>query len=235
MSNDRVSPSALARRALDALLPHECLLCGALASSEAVCAECRDELPRLAAERCPICALPSVENQTCGSCLSAPPQFDATLALYAYEFPVDRMIQALKYQARLPLARYFGEQLAVFPAPAADCLIPMPLHPRRLRERGFNQAVEIARPLARRWRMAIDLRSARRAADTAPQADLALAARRRNVRGAFACDVDLEGRRVVLVDDVMTSGATLDELARVLKARGAAWVTNCVVARTLRE
>jgi ComF family protein len=109
----------------------------------------------------------------------------------------------------------------------------MPLHPERLAQRGFNQAVEIARSLARRTGLAVRPRGARRVKHTAPQAELPYEERERNVRGAFACDLDLSGKCVAVVDDVMTTGATLNELARVLKRAGAARVENLVVARSV--
>jgi ComF family protein len=113
-----------------------------------------------------------------------------------------------------------------------DLLLPMPLHPARLRERGFNQAAEIARPLARRLGCPVALTTLVRDVDTAPQVGLPWHARAANVRGAFRCEEDLRGLRVAVVDDVLTTGATLHEVARCLKGRGAGWVENWVVART---
>jgi ComF family protein len=169
----------------------------------------------------------------CGTCLASPPYFDATLALWLYEFPCDRLVQALKYRARLALASFFARSLARRPLPPYDLLIPMPLHPGRLALRGFNQAVEIARMLAKQTGLVLSPRGARRVKDTTPQAELPYEERAKNIRGAFACGVDLSGKRVAVLDDVMTTGATLNELAKVLKRAGAVRVENLVIARSI--
>ena len=163
-----------------------------------------------------------------------PPAFDATLALWRYEFPAERLVHALKFQARLALAAFFGAALAERFAPgAADLIVPLPLHRLRLAERGFNQAVEIARHMGQATRTPVALRATVRTRATLPQAELPHEQRLRNVRDAFRCDMDLRGMRVAVVDDVMTTGATLAEFARVLKRAGAVWVENRVVTRTL--
>ena len=169
----------------------------------------------------------------CGTCLSHPPHFDGTLALWRYEFPCDRLIQALKYRARLALAGYFARSLVSRKFPEVDVIVPMPLHRRRLAERGFNQALEIARGVARRLRKPLEPQGVLRVRDTAPQTGLPYEERAKNVRGAFQCKLDLSGTRVAVVDDVMTTGSTLNEVARVLKLAGAARVENLVIARTV--
>lgn len=130
---------------------------------------------------------------------------------------------------------FFGQALSASGRLDADLIVPLPLHPLRLRERGFNQALEIARIVARAWQLPLDYRSCERSHHSPPQASLPWKERLRNVRGAFLCRSDLTGRHVAAVDDVMTSGATLNEFARSLKKAGAARVTNLVVARTLRN
>ena len=225
-----------ARRLAAALLPQDCFICGGRSDNAPLCRDCDAELPRLPEATCPVCALPlpnGVPAAACGACLAHPPHFDATIAVFAYAYPVDHLVQALKYRARLPLAGLGADALAARGACAADCIVPMPLHPRRLRERGFNQALEIARPLARRFRLPLLATACTRAVDTAPQASLPWKERHGNVRGVFECGVDLMGKSVVVVDDVMTTGATLDEFARTLKKHGAIRVSNWVVARTL--
>lgn len=210
----------------------DCLLCGAETGPELLCPACIAELPVLP-ESCPRCALPSPAAAVCGSCLRHPPHFDATLALWPYEFPCDRLVQALKYRARLPLAGFFARSLASRRLPEVDLIVPMPLYPKRLAERGFNQALEIARSLSRRRRIPIEPRGALRAKNTLPQTQLPYEERARNVRGAFLCELDLSGASVAVLDDVMTTGATLNELARALKRAGATRVENIVVARTV--
>lgn len=215
-----------------AWVSEDCVLCGAESGPELLCPACLAELPALP-ESCPRCALPSPGASVCGSCLSKPPHFDGTLALWPYEFPCDRLVQALKYRARLALAGFFARALASRPLPEIDLIVPMPLHPRRLAGRGFNQALEIARGLARRVGRPIEPRGALRVKDTPPQTELPYEARAKNVRGAFLCRLDLSGASVAVLDDVMTTGATLNELARVLKRAGATKVENFVIARTV--
>ncbi len=226
--------SSLARRALDALLPQDCMLCAAPGGTRQVCDDCAAELPWLG-ETCPRCALPSPGARVCGRCVADPPAFDATVACFAYEYPLDRLVQALKYGHRLALSRWFGEVLAerIGAGPSVDRVVAMPLHRKRLAERGFNQSLEVARHVAQAAGLALDGDTVRRVLATAPQVDLPLDARARNVSGAFACERPLTGARVAVVDDVMTSGATLDELARTLKEAGAKSVVNWVVARTV--
>ncbi len=197
-----------------------------------LCAACRAELPLLAPELCPRCALPSPDGALCGRCLAEPPGFDATIAALAYDFPADALVQALKFRGELALAPLLGGLLRDrLPAgDAVDCVVPVPLSPARLRSRGYNQAVEIARHLAP---AKLELELCVRRRDGVPQMQLPWAERQRNVRGAFECSRALLGARVAVVDDVMTTGATLDEMARTLKRAGAARVVNWVVARTL--
>lgn len=155
-------------------------------------------------------------------------------ALYRYDFPVDRLIQALKYHHRLPLATWFGQRLSsTLEAASFDGIIPLPLHPLRLRERGFNQSMEIGRALAQMLQLPVARDTLLRQKPTATQAGLDRRARRRNVRNAFVCNGRLDGQRLLLVDDVLTSGASADECARTLLEHGAASVHVAVVARTL--
>ena len=218
-------------RVVRAALPQDCLLCGAASDDAPLCEPCQDELPVLP-RACPVCAMPSSLGEICGTCLRRPPQFDMTVAAWRYAYPVDRLVQALKFHGRLALASFFADMLAPL-VQRADMVIPMPLHPSRLTERGFNQAAEIARHLAGRLGTVFAFQCASRIRRTLPQADLPLGERSRNVRGAFACAFELTGARVAVVDDVMTTGATLGELAMVLKRAGAVRVENWVVARTL--
>jgi ComF family protein len=227
--------AAAANHAVAALLPQECFLCGQPETEMPLCQACIGSLPRLPDSTCRICATPVPTGDVCGACLAEPPHFDATIALYRYDFPVDKLIQALKYGHRLPPVDAFVATMLAGPVPDASVLIPLPLSVPRLRQRGFNQAVEIARPLARRLRWPLLLDAARRPVDAPAQASLPWQARRKNVRGVFECTRDLSGLSVAVIDDVMTTGASLDEFARVLKQLGAARVTNWVVARTLRD
>jgi ComF family protein len=217
------------------LLPQDCFLCAASSGDSLLCPPCTASLPRLTTERCPICALPTPGSSVCGACLKKAPHFDATLAVFRYEFPVDSLVQALKYAHRLAAAGFLGEALAQgSPAARPDLILPVPLSAERLAQRGFNQALEIARPLARTLGVPLETRHIHRRRDTSPQASLPWKERAKNIRHAFECDIDLTGKTVLLVDDVMTTGATLNELARTLKAHGATRVENCVLARALK-
>jgi len=212
----------------------DCALCGKESGLDMLCRSCRSGLP-IVPESCPQCALPSPGGAVCGTCFRTPPHFDRTAALWRYEFPCDRLVHALKYRARLALAGFFADCLASLPLPEVDLVVPMPLHKGRLAERGFNQAMEIARSLARRMHWRLGSQCALRLVHTAPQTGLPYAERAKNVRGAFQCFSDLSGVRVGVVDDVMTTGATLNEFARVLKRAGACRVENFVVARTVPD
>ncbi|HKI64903.1 MAG TPA: ComF family protein [Burkholderiales bacterium] len=229
-----------ARRIANLVFGGTCLLCRGAAESarneSLLCAACDRDLPRLAAgELCPRCALPSPEGAVCGACLATPPQFDATVAALAYRFPTDVLIQALKFRGALAFAALLGRELAQRASAAArvDAVLPVPLSAARLRERGYNQSMEIARAVARTSGVKLQPWLCERSRDTSAQVDLPAADRVRNVRGAFRCPRPLDGIVVAVVDDVMTTGATLDEIARALKRAGASRVVNWVAARTL--
>lgn len=214
-------------------IPGNCLLCGAKCDTGVLCSACQADLPLAPAIRCPLCGEATTHGERCGACLREPPHFAAVHAPFRYEFPVDRLIHALKYGHQLPLAAWFGAQLAATVAAIDfDEIVPLPLHPERLRERGFNQSLEIARALGKCLHLPVDRSSLVRTRQTPPQAGLDRKERRRNVRGAFACNGSLSDRRLLLVDDVLTSGASADECARQLLAAGAASVHVAVVART---
>jgi len=221
------------RAVLDAVLPQRCCVCGLEQGGAPVCPECAVDLPHVRNARCRVCAQPLPAGGVCGQCLKRPPAFDASQALFDYRFPLDGLVQALKYRQRFSLGGFFAEEMmaAMFPR-ELDLILPMPLHPARLAERGFNQAVEIARPLARLAGLPLVLRGVARVRATPKLEGLSRQERRAALRGAFVCRSDVNGMRVAVVDDVMTSGASLDELARCLKRSGAAWVENLVVART---
>jgi ComF family protein len=208
-----------------------CFLCRGAARS-LLCSACDADLPRLETRLCPRCALRSPGGAVCGRCLAQPPRYDATVAALAYAFPADVLIQALKFRGELALAPLLAAMLAErIPAgEKIDLVLPVPLAPARLRERGYNQSAEIARRL--HARAPLELFLCERSRDTAAQAALPWRERKRNVRGAFHCARAIRGGTVAVVDDVMTTGATLDEMAAALKQAGAARVVNWVVART---
>ena len=230
---------------LATLLPCPCVLCG-MHGREALCPPCRAQFLGAAVARCPVCADPLPDGCAgllCGACLAHRPAYDATVVAAAYALPWDRLVLELKFGGQLAHARLFAELLAeavrarqaslpVSTAPALLC--PVPLGPGRLAERGFNQALEIARPLGRLLGIAVAPRLAERVQETPAQSTLHGARRRANVAHVFAVPdrARVEGRHIGIVDDVMSSGQTLGELAAVFKRHGAARVTNFVFART---
>jgi len=197
-----------------------------------LCAACDADLPRLGAPLCPRCALASPGGALCGRCLAEPPRYDATIAALAYAFPADALIHALKFRGELALAPELAGMLSrnIDAREKIDLMVPVPLSARRLRERGYNQSVEIARHLPKNL---LDVDLCERTRDVRQQIELPYDERQSNVRGAFRCTRSLVGARIAVVDDVMTTGATLNEIARTLKAAGAVQVVNWVVARTL--
>jgi ComF family protein len=218
----------------------QCVVCR-VEPGDPVCRGCLQDFFDPSLARCFVCAgrLPALLAAAplalrCGRCLAAPPGFDQTIALGDYAPPLDGMVIALKSGARLDLARVFGHLLAARVPDRAgfDCILAVPLAQRRQRERGFNQSLEIARVVARRLSVPLRRRALARVRAGPPQQSLPLQARHRNVRGAFALQSPLAARHVGVVDDVLTTGATLDEVAHVLKRAGAAQVVNLVIART---
>ncbi|UDM50122.1 ComF family protein [Cupriavidus sp. MP-37] len=226
--------------AREQLLPSTCALCGAV-QRQVVCAPCAADLLR-PVRRCPVCALALGRHLHCPACGASPRAFDHAYTLGDYAAPQDQLVLALKFGHALPLAAWLAARLADgLPAAwartghgAPDLIAPVPLSPQRLAARGFNQAWEIARPLARRLGLRADPVLLQRQRDTGSQRALDLAARQVNLRGAFAPAraIRLDGLHVALVDDVMTSGATLHEAAAALKALGAARVGVIVALRT---
>lgn len=225
---------ALVGASVQALLPQSCVLCAAPSGNAIVCDACSAEMPRIA-DACPRCGLAAPGSLVCGTCLARPPPFDATIAAWRYAFPADRVLQSFKYGARLALAEPLAQAIAAAArarnASMPDCLVAMPLSARRQRERGFNHAHEIARRLSALLGITLthDLRRTR---DAPPQAGLTLRERMTNVRDAFEARGGLAGRRVAIVDDVMTTGATLGAAAIAVRKAGAVRVDAWVVART---
>ena len=235
-------PQALARM-LATLLPCACALCGARCDAP-VCPACRLHYLAPRTARCRRCANPVAQADArwpCGACQRQPPAYDATLAAADYAGPLDQLVLQLKFGGALALAPWFAEAMREalrlqpgFELPNVLC--PVPLGPERLVERGFNQALEIARPLSAALGIPLRPRLAIRALDTRAQSAVKPAERRANIRNAFIVAPDglamVRGQHIGIVDDVMTSGSTLNELAATFKRFGAARVSNFVFART---
>ncbi|GMR20983.1 MAG: DNA utilization protein GntX [Gammaproteobacteria bacterium] len=221
-----------------------CLLCQApIAWHEDFCLPCKQGL-REDCQRCPRCAavLPTStpKGVPCGACQKQPPAFQSTQALFTYAFPVNALVQALKYDGQLHLARVMGKLLAQHLSPGVsgdisqgvDFVTPVPLHRSRLQQRGYNQSLELARPLVRALGLRLEPAAIHRVRATAPQAELPMKARRQNVRNAFEVNADkVRGKHIGLLDDVMTTGFTVNEIARCLHKAGAASIKVWVLAR----
>jgi len=230
------------RHELARAIPGACLLCQQ-DSTGPVCDKCRQQTVVRKIHRCPRCAVAmTAPAAVCGQCLRHPPAFDQSFAGFCYRPPADQLILALKFGHRTALASWLGQQL--FDAipdrhwqdDAPDCLIPVPLSRQRLQERGFNQAMEIARILGRLSGVPVWPDATERLRDTQPQASLPLSERKRNLHQAFGWRAEQgvlpAGRHIALVDDVMTSGMTLHEIATMLKLNGARRVSVLLAART---
>jgi ComF family protein len=221
------------------LYPRDCLLCGAIGDFEThFCSACHQALP-FNRHACPGCALPLprhvASTQLCGRCLGRQRSITKTITALTYEPPVNRLIGMLKFHQRLhlvePLAGLLIERLGEgYRRP--DMLIPVPLHPVRLRERGFNQSAEITRVVAERCGLSCDWRLCRRIKQTPAQAGLNREARQRNLHKAFEVGTEVKGAHLVVVDDVITTGATASELGRALRRAGAERVDLWALART---
>lgn len=213
------------------LLPSSCILCAQNTGSSAnLCSACKHELPILS-HSCFKCARRLLGDKNtaliCGFCLKNSPPYDATYALFDYEKPIVQVIKALKFQHQLSHAKALGDLLIerilydwYREKPLPDLIIPMPLHPQRMCERGFNQAIEIARPIAKKLRLPLDFLSIKRVKNTAPQTFLKADLRRKNMENAFEMSGNFHGKTVAVVDDVITTGSTITAFCSVLRAHG---------------
>lgn len=227
-------------RLLAALFPPTCVLCGAPgARGRDLCEGCAADLP-YNRDACPRCALPFAvprpPGSLCGACQRHPPPSACALAALRYETPLPTLVGAMKFRGRLNHARLLGALLADAvqrrAAPLPQALVPVPLHPGRLAARGYNQAVEIARVVGRVLDLPLDVACCRRVLATPPQAGLDEPTRRRNIRGAFTALTPFPWGQVAILDDVLTTGSTVNELTRVLRRAGARSVEVWAVART---
>ncbi|WP_201313793.1 ComF family protein [Dyella sp. EPa41] len=217
------------------VLPYHCLLCGGVGDAGIdLCADCAAELPRNR-RCCARCALPLAESAAlCGQCQRRPPPWDAAWVPFRYAWPLDRLETRFKFGADLAAGRVLSTLwLREMPwAVPPELIVPVPLHRQRLRARGHNQALELARPLARAMQVPVQATWLLRERGTAAQTELGALARRRNVRRAFAAKAGVVWpEHVVLLDDVMTTGATLAECCRVLRRAGAKRIDVWALAR----
>lgn len=219
-----------------------CLLCDERTDATLpICVACEAELPWLG-EQCLCCALPlPMADLTCAQCSRQTPAFNTVLAPWHYDFPIDSLVTRFKHQSQWPMGHLLAELLGHYlqhrfddGLPRPDCLLPVPLSPKRLRQRGYNQAAMLASWLSRQLQLPVDEHSLLRIRDTPAQQGLDAKARKRNLRGAFAlADAEkLKGRHVALVDDVLTTGSTAEAIAQLLIRAGVKRVDVYCLART---
>jgi len=230
---------------LDIFFPPRCHFCKAFIRDVGaihLCASCLEACSLIRSPLCKICGMSFLtdggDDHLCGGCITEPPRFTAARAAALFEGPVRELIHRFKYNNRVqlcrPLGLLTGQHLRPFAeAASADLVIPVPLHLKRLRQRGFNQAVLLGEILARQWRLPLSRRNLKRIRWTEPQINLSATERVANVRGAFAvAEPDLlKGKRIILVDDVYTTGSTVAECARVMFKAGAEEVCVITIAR----
>jgi ComF family protein len=219
-------------------LPQSCVLCGHSSRQHALCPACLEDLPGFSHEICRQCGLPlngATPPHACGHCQQLRPDYDHVISAFAYAPPVSQLVAKLKFRGQIQLARLLGELLAKKIESAgrtqAQALLPVPLHPARLRQRGFNQALEIARPLTQTLGLPLLSDCIQRCRDTRPQSDQAATQRERNIRGAFGIHQPPTYSRIAIVDDVMTSGHTVNEIAKLLRTAGVEQIEVWCVAR----
>ncbi|HEX5353742.1 MAG TPA: ComF family protein [Rhodanobacteraceae bacterium] len=221
--------------ALDALLPSHCLLCGAPGQGNpGLCRACAADMPRNEV-RCARCALPLQTPATlCGRCIKRAPPWEAAWAPFRYEFPLAQLEARFKFGGDLAAGRALSSLWLAsrLPVELPQAIVPVPLHRSRLRRRGYNQALELAKPLASHFDLPLLRNALRRTRATGAQTELTAVQRRRNVRGAFAAGFGGPvPEHVAVLDDVFTTGATLAECVRVLKRAGVARVDVWALAR----
>lgn len=230
---DHLRRPVLARLAY-ALLPPRCLACGERGRPGSdLCADCHAELPRIRLS-CQRCGLPmAAPADACGDCLSRPPPFAACFTPFTYGFPVDRLLLRFKFHDDLACGQTLAELMreAGTQVERPQALVPVPLHASRLRQRGYDQALELAKALGAAYDLPVLDRVLHRQRQTAPQSELDAEARLRNLRGAFSVRAGWLPPHLALVDDVMTTGATVAEAARTLLKAGARRVDVWAVAR----
>ncbi len=199
-----------------------------------ICGMCLQDLPAINTA-CAQCGLPLEVNAVCGQCLITHPPFHRCVGLFHYTYPLDTLIKAFKFKGQLALGFHLGALMAKLLTRRGldrpECLIPVPLHWARLFSRGYNQSLELARPISQMLDLPLDYRYCKRTRFTTPQANLAAHLRQRNIKGAFAVNKDIPYQHVALVDDVVTTGSTVTELTRQLLEAGVKRVDVWALAR----
>jgi len=227
---------------LDFVLQNRCVLCEAISHQEiSICQDCVEDLPWLT-QACERCGKPLViqsDSKECGDCLKQKPPYDKTFASFHYDYPIDYLITMLKFHNKLLFAKILGVLLiktitekhnSSFPFP--ELIIPVPLHYKRLRKRGFNQALEIAKPIARRLDIPIGSQLVSRIKSTKPQSLTLAKDRKKNIKGAFIIKDKIRAKHIAIVDDLVTTGNTVAELSRLLRKNGVERIEVWACAKT---
>lgn len=236
------------RRLFNAILPVQCASCDVALSDDPVpffCRSCWESIQPLHGPFCPCCGRPYASSYAlqyspdhlCGACRSNPPAYTRAWSLYLYASPLQEAVRLFKYHKKVALADALGALINRAPIDAiqADVIIPVPLHPTRLRNREYNQSLLLADRLSRARNIPLSYDNLVRTRETAPQTELSRAVRLTNLRRAFAVrrPQDISGKRVLVVDDVFTTGTTVNECAKTLRKAGASEVYVCTLARTV--
>lgn len=229
---------------LSSLLSPRCFLCGESLASQTpgLCPACRNDLPQLdqACEQCgnELTSMPGSLLHRCGSCLTSPPVYDRVITAHIYAAPVKQLVTQFKYQRQLAIGKVLADNLlarvqdtSTTPHHRVEAILPVPLHTARLKQRGFNQALELARPLARELDLPLLISSVRRHRNTPEQSSLTGKERRSNLRNAFSIKKPIPYKSIAIIDDVMTTGSTVEELGKLLKKNGVEYLEIWCAAR----
>lgn len=224
-------------------LPHSCILCQAICQNRDICIPCVNELPycQITCPQCGLTLLNQAEPRFCGKCLIKPPPFNHTIALCEYKAPLTHLIANLKFHKKLIYSRVLGEIMAESLAqyyqnkPLPASIIPVPLHKKRLQERGYNQALELARPIAKQLALPLLTHACIRNRVTQTQSSLSLEEREKNMKGAFSLTGEAVGKHIAILDDVITTGNTVTEMSQLFKKAGIETITLWCLARSNRE
>lgn len=220
---------------LDLIFPHRCTFCDSV-STEPMCQKCVDSVNFISPPLCNICGIPfrsdAVKSHTCGECLKKKRHFEWARGVLVYNDATAKAIHRFKYGHDTTYSRPLGEIMADYPIEGFDLIVPVPLHIKRLRERGFNQSLLLANAIGKRQGAPVDPFVLKRTRWTEPQVNLTGMERKVNVKGAFEVHGDLREKRVLLIDDVYTTGATVSECSKVLKKSGAKEVCVLTLSRT---
>lgn len=214
--------TVLFQQVIHHLFPQPCFLCGAI-TADAICVECVNDLPYIKTA-CMRCGVNLPISDICGNCASQPPLFHQAKILFSYTYPVDILIQNAKFNKNFAVLKMLGDLMGKHfkQEKLPHVLIPIPLHPKRLQERGYNQAREIAKRISYHTKIAWNDSVCQRIKNTPQQAQLSARKRRRNLKDAFTVtQLPPQWQHIVLIDDVMTTGSTANELSKMLFNAGA--------------